>query len=418
MSGRVDRRKHVFYYALQTARLDIDENSLQRKLVLTVQGYNAPRNDEAFQSLYHVLSKSPTEVIFQERIDMGKVLVFTEPKTVGFESFEDQPLRSHEVRLRTLYSGISAGTELTAYRASNPYISKQWDAKNRLFLTSEAPSQPYPLSGWGYEEVGEVIEVHPDITTLKVGDIVYGTWGHRTHHILQEDYASKRIKPQGLDPILAIYSHIGPIALNGILDANIHVGETVAVFGLGVLGQVIVQLAKLNGARVFGVDLIEKRMDLAKELGAIECAFNPRDGSPAQKIKELTNGRGADVTIEVSGSDKALHEAVRATAYSARVVALGFFQGEAQALRLGEEFHHNRISLVCSQISNVDPTLSYRWDRIRLIHTIMDLQVRGFLNLRPVITHVIPFQQAAQGFQILDETPDQALQVVLDFSQQ
>jgi threonine dehydrogenase-like Zn-dependent dehydrogenase len=348
---------------------------------------------------------------------MSEVLVFTQPRTISFDTVEDRPLEAREIRVRTLYSGISAGTEMTAYRGSNPYISKQWDAKNRLFLASEAPSQPYPLSGWGYEEVGEVIEVHPEVTTLKVGDIVYGTWGHRTHHILQEDYANKRIKPANLDPMLAIYSHIGPIALNGILDANIHVGETVAVFGLGVLGQVMAQLAKLNGARVFGVDRIEKRLELARQVGAIEDGFNPRDGSPAEKIKSLTNGRGADVTIEVSGSARALNEAVRATAYSARVVALGFFQGEAQGLLLGEEFHHNRISLVCSQIGNVDPSLSYRWDRIRLIHTIMDLQAKGALNLRPVITHVIPFKQAAQGFQILDETPEQALQVVLDLSE-
>jgi threonine dehydrogenase-like Zn-dependent dehydrogenase len=326
-------------------------------------------------------------------------------------------LQSKEVRVRTLYSGISAGTEMTAYRGSNPYLSKQWDATNRLFLASESASQPYPLSGWGYEEVGEVIEISSDVTTLKVGDIVYGTWGHRTHHILQEEYANQRIKPDGLDPILAIYSHLGPIAFNGILDANIHLGETVAVFGLGVLGQVIAQLARLSGAHVVGVDMVEKRLELAKELGAIECGLNPREGSPAEKIKALTNGRGADVTIEASGSAKALHEAVRATAYSARVVALGFIQGEAQGLWLGEEFHHNRISLVCSQISNVDPALSYRWDRIRLIHTIMDLQARGALNLRPVITHIIPFKQAAQGFRILDETPDQALQVVLDFSE-
>jgi 2-desacetyl-2-hydroxyethyl bacteriochlorophyllide A dehydrogenase len=305
---------------------------------------------------------------------------------------------------------------MTAYRGSNPYLSKQWDAQNRLFLASKAPSQPYPLSGWGYEEVGEVIEVSPDVTALKVGDIVYGTWGHRTHHILQEDYASQRIKPDRLDPILAIYSHLGPIALNGILDANIHVGETVAVFGLGVVGQVIAQLAKLSGARVIGVDLIEKRLKLAKELGAIGYGLNPEEGSPAEKIKELTGGRGADVTIEVTGSARALHEAVRATAYSARVVALGFFQGEAQGLFLGEEFHHNRISLVCSQISNVDPAFSYRWDRLRLIHTIMDLQAGSALNLRPIITHIVPFKQAAQAFQILDETPDQALQVVLDFS--
>ena len=131
----------------------------------------------------------------------------------------------------------------------------------------------------------------------------------------------------------------------------------------------------------------------------------------------LTDGRGADVTIEVTGSARALNEAIRATAYSARVVALGFLQGEAAGLLLGEEFHHNRINLVCSQISNVNPALSYRWDRLRLIHTIMDLQEKGYLNLRPVITHIIPFKQAAQGFQILDETPEEALQVVLDFSQ-
>jgi threonine dehydrogenase-like Zn-dependent dehydrogenase len=349
---------------------------------------------------------------------MSEVLVFTQSRIIDFEHVEDRPLDANEVRVRTLYSGISAGTEMTAYRGTNPYLSKQWDAKNRLFLSSETPSQPYPLSGWGYEEVGQVIEIGPDVTRVKVGDIVYGTWGHRTHHILQEDYAVQRIKPEGLDPLLAIYSHLGPIALNGILDANIHIGETVAIFGLGVLGQIIAQLARLSGARVYGVDLIEKRLELAKDLGGIDDGFNPRDGSPAEQIKTLTNGRGADVTIEVSGNARALNEAVRATAYSARVVALGFLQGEAAGLYLGEEFHHNRINIVCSQISNVDPALSYRWDRLRLIHTIMDLQAQGSLNLRPVITHVIPFKQAAQAFHILDETPEDALQVVLDFAQE
>lgn len=349
---------------------------------------------------------------------MSEVLVFTQPRTIDFETVEDRPLQAKEVRVRTLYSGISAGTEMTAYRGTNPYLSKQWDAENRLFRPSDSPAQPYPLSGWGYEEVGDVVEVHQDVTGLRVGDIVYGTWGHRTHHILQEEYARQRIKPEGLESILAIYSHLGPIALNGILDAGIHVGETVAVFGLGVVGQVVAQLAKLSGAAVVGVDLIERRLELAKGLGAIDLGLNPAEASPAERIKELTNGRGADVSFEASGSAQALHEAVRATAYSARVVTLGFFQGQATGLFLGEEFHHNRISIVCSQISNVDPALSYRWDRTRLIHTIMELQARGSLNLRPVITNVIPFRQAARAFQILDETPEQALQIVLDFTQQ
>lgn len=349
---------------------------------------------------------------------MSEVLVFTKPRKVEYEIVEDRPLAANEVRLRTLYSGISAGTELTAYRGSNPYLHKRWDASRKLFISAQQPEFTYPISGWGYEEVGEVIELGSEVQTVSLGDVVYGTWGHRTQHIMEEEYARPRRKPDSLDPILAIYSHLGPIALNGILDANIHVGETVAVFGLGALGQLIAQLAKLSGAQVIGVDLIEKRLNLAKELGAIERGLNPGEGSPAEQIKDLTNGRGADVTIEVTGNARALHEAVRAAAYSARVVALGFFQGDAQGLFLGEEFHHNRIHLVCSQISNVDPALSYRWDRIRLIHTIMDLQAQGSLNLRSVITHVIPYKHAAQGFRILDETPDQALQVVLDFSQE
>jgi threonine dehydrogenase-like Zn-dependent dehydrogenase len=347
---------------------------------------------------------------------MGKVIVFTQPKTIQIEDQPDLPLETKQVRVQTLFSGISAGTELTAYRGSNPYLHKQWEANSRLFLPADTPSQPYPLVGWGYEEVGKVIEIGAEVIEIHVGDIVYGTWGHRTHHVLEESYASKRIKPAGLDPLLAIYSHLGPIALNGILDANIHIGENVAIFGLGVIGQLTAQLAKRSGARVFGIDLIEKRLALARELGAIDVAINPRDGSPAEKIKSLTNGRGADVSIEASGSARALHEAIRATAYAARVVALGFIQGEASGLYLGEEFHHNRIQLICSQISNVDPALTHRWDRLRLIHTIMSLQADGMLNLRPLITHIIPFHRAAEAFEILDTTPAEALQVVLDFA--
>lgn len=347
---------------------------------------------------------------------MGKVVVFEQPRTLSLQVEPDRVLEAGEARVRTLYSGISAGTELTAYRGSNVYLHKRWDPGTRLFMPDTQPSQPYPLTGWGYEEVGEVVEIGPGVLRLKVGDIVYGTWGHRTCAIQTEEYLANRIKPAGLDPILAIFSHIGPIALNGILDANIHIGESVAVFGLGVPGQVVAQLAKASGAQVFGIDPIPGRVHLAKDLGCLDVGLDPREGSPAETIKAMTGGRGADVVIEISGAIPALQEAIRAAAYSSRVVALGFFQGQADGLALGEEFHHNRIQLVCSQIGNVDPALSYRWNRLRLIDTIMTLQVRGQLNLRPLITHILPFSQAAEAFRILDETPAEALQIVLDFS--
>jgi 2-desacetyl-2-hydroxyethyl bacteriochlorophyllide A dehydrogenase len=328
----------------------------------------------------------------------------------------DTPLAARQVRVRTLYSGISAGTELASYRGSNPYLHKHWDAQNRLFLPASEPSLLYPITQWGYEEVGEVVETGAEVTQLSAGQVVYGTWGHRSRAVLEEDFLAKRIKPQGLDPVLAIYSHIGPIAINAILDANIHIGEHVIVFGMGVLGQAVAQLARQSGATVYGVDLIQRRLDLARELGGVDAVINPRNGSAAEQIKRLTGGRGADVAIEITGAAAALNEAIRSVAYNGRVVASGFYQGGASQLFLGEEFHHNRVQIVCSQISNVDPALSHRWDRLRMIHTFMDLQERKVINMRPVITNIIPFEQAAEAYRLLDETPDQVMQVVLDFT--
>ena len=343
---------------------------------------------------------------------MGSVLVFDAPHTITVAAEEDRALEAHEVRLRTLFSGISAGTELTAYRGTNPYLHKRWDGARRLFVADERTGPQYPLSGWGYEEIGEIVEVGSEAAGLKVGQRVYGTWGHRTSRVVAADYASARILPPHVDPILGVFSQIGAIALNGILDAQINLGETVAVFGLGVVGQLVAQLARLSGARVVAVDLLESRRALADRLGA-HAALDGRGA--AEAIKELTGGRGADVCIEASGASAALNEAVRACAYSARVVALGFFQGEARSLFLGEEFHHNRIDIVCSQISGVSPALKYRWDTARLVATFMGLVAEGRLDLRPLITHVAPFAEAARLFDLLDKRPDEVVQAVIAF---
>lgn len=347
---------------------------------------------------------------------MSQVVVFIAPQQLTIKEIEDRPLTEHEVRLRTLYSGISAGTELTAYRGSNPYLHKRWDDARRLFVPDAETSLHFPVVGFGYEECGEVVEVGTAVTKVQVGDRIYGTWGHRTHHIVTEDYAAQRILPQNLDPILGIFSHMGAIALNGVLDAAIRIGETVAVFGLGTPGQMIAQLAKRSGAQVIGVDPIDLRRDIACRLGAVDEALSPSDGAVAERIRDLTDGRGADVCIEASGAYAALHEAIRSAAYSAKVVTLGFFQGEGAGLRLGEEFHHNRINLVCSQIYGVNPELSYRWNRERLVQTAMQLQAQGVLNLRPIITHVLPFTDAAEAFRLCDLEPHKTIQVVLDFT--
>jgi len=346
---------------------------------------------------------------------MGQVVTFEGPKEVVIREYEESPLREREVRLCTLYSGISAGTELTAYRGSNPYLTKRWEPEQRLFVEDEVTLE-YPIEGWGYEEVGEVAGVGAGVTRVAAGNAVYGTWGHRSSTVVDEDWAAARVLPPGLDPMIGVFSRIGAIALNAVLDANIHVGEYVAVFGQGVPGLIAAQLARLNGGTVIAVDGIPRRLELAEELGAAHVIdFNEK--SPAEEIKNLTEGRGADVSIEISGSYPALHEAIRSTAYNSEIVSAGFFQGAGAGLSLGEEFHHNRIRMVCSQISGLSPSLDHRWSVERLERTVMALAAEGRISLEPLVTHTFGVEEAGEAFRLLDQrpAPGDVVQAVIRF---
>ena len=344
---------------------------------------------------------------------MGRCVRFTAPHRAEVVEVPDEDLAPGQVRLDTLFSGISTGTELTVYRGTNPYFDARWDPADRLFLPGPG-TMSYPVDAFGYEEVGRVAEVGEGVDPALVGRLVWGEWGHRSTVVRDAAWAGPRVMPEGASPVSGIFAKIGAIALNAVLDADIHVGETVAVFGAGVPGQLVAQLARLNGARVVVADLQPARRELAASLGAEEVV-DPAADSVAERVRALTGGRGADVVIEMSGSYRALHEAVRTAAYSSRVVVSGFFQGGAEAVRLGEEFHHNRVAVVGSQISGVAPALQHRWDEVRMSTTVLDLAVRGSLRLAELITHTVPAEQAPEAFRMLDRDPDGALQVVLDY---
>ncbi len=338
-------------------------------------------------------------------------LVLTAPRTLAFEDAADEPLGPDEVRLRTLFSGISAGTELTQYRGTSPFMDRRFDEARRLFVPGAAPSWPYPVRTLGYEEVGEVVEIGVEVTDVSLGQHVYGTWNHRTHAVVPAAYARERALPKDADPRYGIFSHIGAVALNGVHDAGIRLGDTVAVFGLGVPGQIVAQAARASGARVIGVDPDPARRAMALERGADHVLA----AGAAEAIKDMTGGRGADVCIEVSGAAPALADAIRAVAYASRVVAMGFYQGEVAGLRLGDEFHHNRVELVSSQISGVAPAASHRWSKPRLWRTAVELQAEGRLDLLPLITHSVPFDSAPELFARLDAGEPGIMQAVLMF---
>ena len=343
---------------------------------------------------------------------MERVVQFTGPLAVELAEYEPDPLPPGHLRVRTRYSGISAGTELTAYRGTNPYLTRVWDPDRHLF-TDGAAGVTYPMVGWGYSEVGTVVESTAD-SGPAVGDEVWGIWGHRSEAVLPAGRLAGHTLPPGLDPLAASFARVGAVALGAVLSADVHLGELVAVFGQGVIGLLATRLATLSGATVVAVDGIAPRRDRALAYGATE-AHDPVATDVSARLRELSAGRGADVAIELSGSYRALHEAIRSVVVAGRVVAGGFYQGEGVGLRLGEEFHHNRVQLVCSQIGGVPPALAGRWDQDRLNHTFLGLVASGAVDATDLVTHVVPAKDAASAYELLDQRPADALQVVLDF---
>ena len=346
---------------------------------------------------------------------MDRVVRFVGPRDVDIVESPRLKPANGEVLVRTLYSGISAGTELTAYLGTNPYLHRRWDPERRLFLPN-AHTVDYPVEGWGYEEVGIVEELGAGSAGLALGDTVWGLWGHRAYAVLDAETARHQILPAHVDPMNGVFARVGAVALNAIIDAETHVGETVVVFGQGVIGLLATRLATLSGTNVVAVDSVPERLKLARDQGAAHTVLASKE-SAAETVRDLTTGRGADVCVELSGAYGALHEAVRTAGYNGRVVAAGFYQGEATALRLGEEFHHNRVQVIASQISGVAAAHSSRWDRDRLHRGFMDLVVQGRVEPLPLITHVLPVEQAARAFELVAERPAGLLQAVLDFQE-
>ena len=348
---------------------------------------------------------------------MGIKLMFSNPKSISFEEYDERPLNPDEVRLKTIFSGISQGTELTMYRGNNPYLSKKWDSEKRLFVNSSDTSISYPTET-GYEAVGEIIEKGESVKRVKEGDIVYGGewfgWTHKTTHILSEKSALRQKIPNHINPEYGVFMALLQTAFNGVLDAQINLGEFIVVFGAGIVGQLINQFLKLSGATTAVVDLIDERLKIAEQLGA-DIIINPTNTDIGDYIKTKTNGKGADACIEATGSDRALHEAIRCCAYSSKVVCVGFNPNSASNLYLGEEFHHNRINLISSQISGVNPLLLNRWDEFRVEDTVADLMYAGKIKLEPLITHRYNFFDAEKAYEVVDKTPEAALQVILKY---
>ncbi|WP_138733194.1 zinc-binding dehydrogenase [Modestobacter excelsi] len=305
----------------------------------------------------------------------------------------------------TEWSGISAGTEVALVRGTDPQHQRGWDPDLRAFGIS--PVDRYPKRGLGYMEVGRVTESRTDV--LAVGSLVAMAYGHRTGACADPTRTTVIPVPDDLDPLLGIYlAQMGPICVNGLLHAAAALGgpqagidagvraQHVLVVGAGVVGLLSALLAVRHGAaEVCVADSSAERRAVAEALGLV--AVDDADGRAWLAIKQRwrhgPGDAGADVVLQCRGHDAALATALKALRPQGVVVDLGFYQAGAEAVRLGEEFHHNGLALICAQIGRVPRGMSATWPRPALAAVTLDLlRERGEDIRTHLVTDVVPFE--------------------------
>ncbi|MEV0897435.1 zinc-binding alcohol dehydrogenase [Actinoplanes sp. NPDC049802] len=330
---------------------------------------------------------------------------------------------------RTLFSGVSAGTELTYLKGTNPALHAGFDTALGLF--GAPPEQAYPVRRLGYMEVARVEDsrtpAFPD------GTVVAMTYGHRTGwpaHPLRDRVVPL---PPGLDPVLGIYvAHMGPICANGLLHAAADrfgpavrsladgvSGCRVAVVGAGVVGLLTALFARAHGAAsVVVVDPTESRRAVAGALGLETLDPEASDAAVTLKTRwrHADGDRGADVVFQCRGQAAQLHLALRLLRPQGTVIDLAFYPGGADEVRLGEEFHHNGLAVRCAQIGRVPRGLAHAWDRERLSAATVDLlRTDGDAIRKHLVTVMVPFDEAPALLTGLAQRSRQELQAVITF---
>lgn len=335
--------------------------------------------------------------------------IIVAPRSVEVRVIDVPAPGAGEVRLATMFSGISAGTEMNVYRGTAPQWSNQRNSETGLFERSDTPEFSYPLA-YGYAAVSRVESVGDGVTRLAVGDLVFSYTPHQSYVVVPADQPI--LLPDLDDPHFGMLMANLNTALNGVLDARIAFGDVVVVSGLGVIGLLITQLARRSGAgTIIGVDRLAHRRELAERFGA-DITLDPSVGV-AEAVRAASGNRGADVVIEVSGAAPALNEAIRTVGLAGRVIAMSWYGGTFESLNLSGEFHHNRPRIISSQVGTISPELGPLWSTSRREQVVKTLLTT--LDLAPLFTNEFPIEQAGAAYELVDATSGDLVQCVLTY---
>ncbi|HXI16072.1 MAG TPA: zinc-binding dehydrogenase [Chloroflexota bacterium] len=313
-------------------------------------------------------------------------------------------LGPRQVLLRTAATLVSAGTEIAIYSGSHIGYSIPGSTYPRM------PHHP------GYSLAGTVEAVGAEVRELAPGDRIAASASHASWVSVDLDRAPWARLPDGVTPEQGALARLAGIAMQGVRLASVRLGDGVAVFGQGLIGQFARQLAALDGAATtIGVDLIDARLQTARHHGATHT-INPSEEDALAGIMRLTDGRGVPVAIEATGSPTVIDTALKSAADLGRVILLGSPRGRLE-IDPYSDIHRKGVSVIGAHARTADlpdsPTL--RWNTVEQLRLCVELIRQGRLCTDGLVTHHVPADQALGVFDALMNHPQDHLGVVIDW---
>jgi predicted dehydrogenase len=350
-------------------------------------------------------------------------------------------LRAGGVLVRTRWSVVSAGTEkliielagkslVGKARARPDLVKKTIEKVKREGVVATYRAVSGRLSGdvpLGYSAAGEVLAIGHGVTGLAPGDrVACAGAGYANHaEILSVPRNLCARVPDGVDLKGAAFATLGAIALHGVRTGDARLGETAVVVGLGLLGQLAVQILRASGVRVVAVDRDEARAALAKRLGADAAVGGDDDPSPA--VRGLTGGHGADVAIVCAGAESSEPVSLAASLCRRRgvVVVVGAvgmdldrrtFYDKELSLRMSTSYGPGRYDPVYEERGLDYPYAYVRWTEGRNLEAFLALVARGAIDLEPLCTHEFAIEDAESAYDLVTgERRDPFLGILLRY---
>lgn len=334
-----------------------------------------------------------------------KTLYFTAPRQVELREETLPAPGADDVLVETICSAISAGTEMLIYQGRFPR-----DLETDSVISTLRGGFKYPLA-YGYACVGKVVDVGKQVNSEWLGRSVFAFQPHTSYFVSKPE--SLFAIPDSLHPENACFLPNMETAVNLVQDGAPIFGERVLVLGQGVIGLLTTSLlAEFPLEVLVTADYYELRRKASLNL-KVSDALDPNSENFRHDLSAYAQ-RKFDLTFELSGSPATLNDALALTAFSGRIV-IGSWYGEKQAeIDLGGAFHRSRIKLISSQVSTIAPELSGRWDKARRFEVAW--QALEKIEPEKWITHRFSIDHAEEAYRLLDENPQETIQILVTYS--